>query len=54
MDIDRLLEAVTYLLANFGPSHPCPYCLEHFMSRVSRNDADWVRLHKGGRPKADF
>lgn len=36
-----LLLAFKNLLAAYAPVHPCPYCREHFQSRVSRNDRDW-------------
>jgi hypothetical protein len=40
----RFKTTLTYFLQN----HPCPYCREHFLSRLSRNDAEWPKLGKIG------
>ena len=33
------------MIAYYAPVGPCPYCREHFMSRVSRNDMVCLFLH---------
>ncbi|CAB9514002.1 expressed unknown protein [Seminavis robusta] len=40
-NVDKILSTFAIVIAYFGTTHPCPYCREHFMSRVSRNDRDW-------------
>jgi hypothetical protein len=37
----KVLPLFKRYLAYYGTTHPCPYCREHFQSRVSRNDMDW-------------
>ena len=38
--VESFKTTLTYFLIN----HPCPYCKEHFLSRLSRNDASWPQL----------
>ena len=40
----RLVEDFKRMLTNFVVNHPCPYCKEHLLSRVSRNDRSWPKL----------
>ena len=45
VDLTMTLSTVKTLVGYFGLTHPCPYCRYHFMTRVSRNDADWRMLN---------
>ena len=44
LETARIITRFADLLTFFGPGHPCPYCRDHFMSRVSRNDRSWQQL----------
>ena len=37
----KMLSTVKTMVGYFCLTHPCPYCRYHFLSPVSRSDADW-------------
>lgn len=40
----KIIKTFGTLVPFFGTTHPCPYCRWHFMTRVSRNDQNWLEF----------